>query len=38
MVRNINYSVRQMFPLTDDAEYKLFGVNIYPHLRGGDFY
>lgn len=32
MVRDINYSVRQMFLLTDGAEYKLFGVNIYPHL------
>lgn len=31
MVRGINYSVRQMFPLTDGAEYKLFGANIYPH-------
>ncbi len=30
MVRGINYSVRQMFPLTDGAEYKLFGANIYP--------
>lgn len=27
----INYSVRQMLPLTDGAEYKLFGTNIYPH-------
>lgn len=32
MVRDINYSVRQMLPLTDGAEYKLFGTNIYPHL------
>ena len=31
MVRGINYSVRQMFPLTDGAGYKLFGANIYPH-------
>ena len=31
MVRDINYSVRQMFPLTDGAGYKLFGANIYPH-------
>lgn len=31
MVRGINYSVRQMFPLTDSAEYKLLGTNIYPH-------
>ena len=31
MARGINYSVRQMFPLTDGAGYKLFGANIYPH-------
>ncbi len=31
MVRDISYSVRQMFPLTDGAGYKLFGANIYPH-------
>ena len=31
MARDINYSVRQMFPLTDGAGYKLFGANIYPH-------
>lgn len=31
MVRGISYSVRQMFPLTDGAGYKLFGANIYPH-------
>ena len=28
MVRGINYSVRQMFSLTDGANNKLFGMNI----------
>ncbi|MCM1050210.1 MAG: hypothetical protein NC433_17505, partial [Clostridiales bacterium] len=32
MARDISYSVCQMFPLTDGAEYKLFGVKIFPHL------
>jgi len=38
MVRGINYSVRQMFPLTDGAGYKLFGANIYPHPSWWGFF
>ena len=29
---------QKMLPLTDGAGYKLFGANIIPTLRGGDFY